>query len=96
VLILMNCVVASDFVVAVPSMNVNAATVGASAVPIVLLVVAIYVEASVLIVMIPLKLAIIAMSLCAPIAGVNLEVKKPQCAHLFMKGYVMNVDWAWL
>jgi hypothetical protein len=64
--------------------------------PIVLLGVAIYVEASVLIVMLRLKLAIIAMSLCAPIAGVNLEVKKPQCAQLFMKGYVMDVDWTWL
>ena len=96
VLILVKLGVASDFVVAVPSMNVNVAPAGVSAVAIVLLGVAIYVEASVLIVMLPLKLAIIAMSLCAPIVGVNLEVKKSQNLHLLMNRRAMNVDWTWL
>ena len=78
-------------------MNVNVATVGASAVVIVWRV-ANHVEPSVLNSLVPVtfKHVIIAMSLCAPIAGVNLEVKKPQCAHLIMKGYVMNVGWTWL
>ena len=96
VLILVICVVASDFVVAVPSMKLNVTSAGAFAVAIVMHGVAIIVDASVLIVVLELKLALIAMSLCASIAGVNVEVKKPQSAHLLMKGRAMNVDWAWL
>ena len=95
VLILVKCVVASNFVVAAPSMNVHVATAGASAVPIVLMGVVIYVDASVLIVL-PLKLALVALSLCAPIVGVNLEVKKSQNLHLLMNRRAMNVDWTWL
>ena len=38
----------------------------------------------------------IAVSLCAPIVGVNLELKKSQNVHLHMKGRAMNVDWTWL
>ena len=88
--------VASDFVVAVPSMNVHVATAGASAVMIVLLGVANYVDASVLIVILPLNTALVAMSLCAPIVGVNLEVKESQFAKIALKGRAMPVDWTWL
>ena len=96
VLILVKMGVASDFVVAVPSMNVNVATAGAFAVAIVLIGVAFYVDASVLIVLVRLKLALVAMSLCAPIAGVNLEIKKPHFAKIALKGCAMHVDWTWL